>query len=171
MIILDPGHGGKDPGVVDGDVKESEEVLKVAKITKSLLEYKQKEVFLTRSEDDFVSLKERSRIPNSDDIFVSIHYNGFQDENAQGVEAFHYPGSKGGKIATDIVNNLLEVTDRNFRRVEGNKNFYVVRETRCPAVLIELGFLTNPDERKIVTSQDYQLKAAMAIAEGVINYD
>jgi N-acetylmuramoyl-L-alanine amidase len=174
IICLDPGHGGRDPGAVGpSKTREADIVLKVAMRVGSLLS-KKHEVFMTRCDDSTVSLRERTDIAKAAQahVYVSIHCNGVINQNANGTETLHYPGSENGKkLARAIHDRFIASTGLRDRGIK-ERNLYVFRHTpkTMPAVMVELAFITNPEEERILLSEEFQKKAAEAIADGVLRY-
>jgi N-acetylmuramoyl-L-alanine amidase len=170
VIIIDAGHGGKDPGAIGpSETKEKDINLEVTKLLSILLDYRGHSVKLTRTEDIYPTWEERVE-SDKDDLYISIHCNSAPNESAQGIETFHYPSSKQGQeLASHIQNNLIALTNRTNRGVKA-ANFCVLKETRCPAVLAELGFISNEEEERLLRDFDYQLKCAVAIIKAVESY-
>ena len=168
IICIDPGHGGKDPGACAGGVQEKDVALKVAQMIGSKLSgYK---VIYTRSDDTYPTLSERAALANTAkaDLFISVHCNSATSAQANGIEVFtHTSQSKGAVAAAKAVyRRLLPVSGMNGRGVK-NANLQVLRDTAMPAVLVELGFLSNAGDRAKLTAADWQEKAAVAIAAGI----
>ena len=168
IVCIDAGHGGKDPGAESGGVQEKDIALTVALKVGALL--KDCEVIYTRTEDVYVGLSERALIANQAkaDLFVSIHCNSVDDESAHGMEVYHYThASEASKhAARAIYDKLLPVSGLRGRGVK-SKDLAVLRETKMPAVLIELGFISNPNDRAKLTNSAWQDDAAKAIADGI----
>lgn len=169
IVCIDAGHGGKDPGAESGGVQEKDIALTVALKVGALL--KDCEVIYTRTEDVYVGLSERALIANQAKagLFVSIHCNSVDDEFAHGMEIYHYThASDASKRAARVIyDKLLPASGLRGRGVKAD-NFAVLRETAMPAVLIELGFISNPDDRAKLTDSAWQDDAAQAIADGII---
>lgn len=170
-IIIDPGHGGKDPGAVSGGVLESAVALNVAKKIRSFLEAQGCSVLLTRWNDDFIELRDRAYMANDwdTDLFISVHCNSSTRADATGMEVYHHThASEAAKHAARVIyDKLLSVSGLRGRGIKAD-NFAVLRETKMPAVLIELGFISNPDDRAKLTDSAWQDEAARAIADGII---
>lgn len=167
-VCIDAGHGGKDSGAGGASVAEKWITLDVARRVADKLRNSAIEVVLTRDEDYFVELAERANISNraNADIFISIHCNS-AGESARGTEVWTYPGEKQDRrLAEDILRKLVERTGFRDRGVK-EENFAVLRLTRCPAALVELGFISNPQEEQIMKTFDYQDQASTAIVEGI----
>ncbi|MGB9825727.1 MAG: N-acetylmuramoyl-L-alanine amidase [Desulfofundulus sp.] len=169
-IVIDPGHGGSDPGAVGPNgLKEAHVNLAVALKVAEKLRKAGVEVKLTRTNDVFIDLQPRCDIANSfgADYFVSIHCNSAGTPEAKGTETYCYKfGGKGEILAKAIQAELIAATGRANRGVK-TANYYVLRRTNMPAVLTELAFISNPEEERLLGSPDYQEKCATAIARGI----
>lgn len=171
-VMLDAGHGGNDGGTVYGKVNEKDITLAVALELKSRLEQEGVKVLLTRGEDEYLSLEERAEAANSSpaSLFVSLHCNYYEDDfSISGLECYYLEESeKGGKLAQTIV-DAIEGDSSIKCRGTRTEDFYVLKRTSIPAVLIELGFLSNKAERQKLGSDDYQAVLAQRISEGILN--
>ena len=168
-IVIDPGHGGSDFGAVFGSRRESDDVLKLALEVQKLLEAQEQKVIMTRSTDIFISLSERSAISNRNnaDLFVSIHRNASSSSAANGVENFVFTTAPSGTVraAFDVLDEVVTVGVQNNRGVKRG-NFAVLRSTHAPAMLLEMGFITNVRDNQLF---DQKIDAyATAIARGII---
>lgn len=173
-ICIDPGHGGLDPGAVGpGGTKEKDVTLAVAKRVASRLA-SACEVKLTRDADKRLGIDENAdlaaRVAVAEhhlaDAFISIHCNA-GPASARGVETYAYkPGGKGEQLAKAVQDELVKATGLVNRGVKF-ANYYVIRKTSMPAVLIELGFISNSTEERLLVSAEFQDKVAQAIAQGV----
>ncbi|WP_035052200.1 GW dipeptide domain-containing protein [Carnobacterium pleistocenium] len=184
-IYLDPGHGGDDPGAISGGVTEKVLNLKIALKVEKLLKGKGYEVIMSRRTDKFVSLSDRAQEANKMkvDIFVSVHHNSFM-KTAYGIETYSYNGLGNPKnimssnsnrllISTVLSNEIHKRLISNtgaYNRNNRKANFHVIRETTMPAVLLELGYLDNTNERAKLVTDNYQNKLAKGIVEGIVNY-
>lgn len=172
-IVIDPGHGGKDPGAVGpSGLKEAHVNLRVALKVAEKLRKAGVEVKLTRDSDVFVDLQHRCGIANSfnADYFVSIHCNAASTPQAHGTETYCYKfGGKGEILARVIQAELIAVTGRANRGVK-TANYYVLRRTNMPAVLTELAFISNPEEERLLADVAYREKCALAIANGISKF-
>lgn len=150
MIIFDYGHGGKDSGATYKGRKEKDDVLKLGKDVKKVLEKHGVEVDETRKGDETVSLSQRVTIANKKDYdyFISFHRNAFNSK-AFGVETYTYTlrKPKAVELATNINNAMVKVGFHN--RGVKTANFKVLRETKADAVLLEVGFIDNVNDNKI----------------------
>lgn len=170
-ICIDAGHGGKDPGALGATVEEKWIALDVANRVAQKLQNSGIDVVMTRDSDYFVELAERANIANRHqaDIFISIHCNS-SVASACGAEMWIYPDTdKDRVIASNILQRLVERTGMTNRGI-GEQNFAVLRLTKMPAVLVELGFISNPQEEQIMKTFDYQDQASTAIVEGIKMY-
>ncbi|WP_350343719.1 N-acetylmuramoyl-L-alanine amidase [Proteinivorax tanatarense] len=173
-IVIDPGHGGSSTGAVGvGGLLEKEIVLDISLIAEEKLKARGARVFLTRRSDRRVSLEERARIANSNnaDIFVSVHVNGFTSPSANGTETYwHTRGSNSSRRIAGIMQrrmlSALGLRDRGVKQA----NFYVLRETRMPAVLLEPLFITNPQEAELIKRVETKEKIAEVILNGIIEF-
>ena len=171
-IVLDAGHGGKDPGAKTFLTVEKDMALDIAFQVREYLK-RNHEVIMTRQTDEYVSLSERCRIANEAkaDIFVSIHLNAHDDPNVRGVEVFSFPGSvEGAKLRNAIYMEIMDRLPGWKQRGTKEANFYVLRNTKMPAVLVECGFITNVEEEKELHKPEIRQKFAEGIAAGVLAY-
>lgn len=169
-IVVDAGHGGHDRGGVPGQ-RYSEKVyaLDVAKRLESRLRRAGFKTIMTRNGDYFVGLSGRCAIANRtrNAVFVSVHFNSAKREGANGIETYYY-GRSSGSLAAAVHKRMVRAAGTEDRRVR-KRGFYVLRNTRTPAILAECGFLTNGREgKRIATSSGHRQNLADAIAEGVI---
>lgn len=172
-IVVDAGHGGSDGGTVSGKAVEKDINLSVALKLKAILENDNIEVILTRSSDENMSLAERTSVANDSnaDFFISLHCNYYEkDAQIAGLECYYNNSnateSKG--YAESIINavSLSEDIETRYAKTEG---YYVLRNTQMPAVLVEMGFLSNYSESQKLLDDDYQESLAQRIAEGISN--
>jgi N-acetylmuramoyl-L-alanine amidase len=171
-VVVDAGHGGHDPGGIPQNIIHEKGVaLDVAMRLKTYLEAAGLRVVMTRSEDVFVTLGERVRIANSqrDALFVSIHFNSALRSEARGVEGY-YGSPSAAPLAEMIHERLLPVTVNPDYRPVKHATFWVLRETKCPAVLVECGFLTNPEDASAALQPDYRETLAREIAAAVVEH-
>ncbi|SHG00256.1 N-acetylmuramoyl-L-alanine amidase [Ornithinibacillus halophilus] len=171
-IVIDPGHGGKDPGAIGiNGVHEKDLILSTSKkIAKQLRENGAK-VVLTRTDDYFVSLDERINIAHAHnaDAFISIHYNAFSIENVQGFNTYYFSSATNRNLAKAIHGSLAEEVNLHNRGLLED-DYRVLRKNQRPSVLIELGFITNSVELKTLQSDGYQSLVAKAIAKGLMDF-
>lgn len=169
-ICIDAGHGGSDPGATNGTYKENHAALGIALELGLALYRGGYEVYFTRTNDTFVSLADRCTISNlSDaDLFVSVHLNSATSANASGIETYVYRNASATarKVADKVQKQLIEATGAKDRGVK-ESGFYVLKNTKSPAILIETGFISNSIECKKLFTTDYQRKIAQAIYKGI----
>lgn len=170
-IVLDPGHGGNDGGTV-GVLKtqEKELTLKTAEILSQHLNAAGAEVVMTRQSDTYVDL--RTRVSSSHqagaDAFISIHYDATEDSSISGFTSY-YQHEYQKELAEYLNAELGKKLTLHDRGVQ-HGNYLVLRENKQPAVLVELGFLSNFNEERVLTSKQFREQAALGLYTGVINY-
>jgi N-acetylmuramoyl-L-alanine amidase len=176
-ILIDAGHGGKDPGAI-GPTKlyEKEVTLAVAKYLKTELEKQGAIVKFTRDSDIYLTLQERVDISNASDfdVFVSLHANSSTSSSAHGTETYfntqyNFNGPKSAVLAKYVQEALIKEL-KTYNRGQKTANFYVLKYNYLPSVLVELAFISNPAEESMLRSDLVRRKAAMAITEGLKNY-
>jgi N-acetylmuramoyl-L-alanine amidase len=196
-IVLDPGHGGEDHGTRGrSGVKEKTLTLDLALRIERLLAREGYEVILTRRWDTFISLEQRAEVANNRraDLFLSLHLNSAPDSSVDGIETYclpvagkpstagylsrgdrtrRYPGNANDRanlmLAYSIHRAVVTSTgsaDRGVRRAR----FSVLRDTTCPAALLELGFLSNRSDEERLRTESYRDQLAQAVTRGVLNY-
>lgn len=172
-VMLDAGHGGSDTGAIGvSGIYEKDITLIITRLVEQKLRSSGIVTLMTRSEDRFVSLGERGDLANSllPTVFVSIHANSMEDPTFSGVMTFHYPGSEAGNLLARLIQKrLVEMTGSIDRGVR-TANFFVLRETAVPAVLIEVGFMTNSFEESKLKDPSHQQNIADAITRGILDY-
>jgi len=170
-VVIDPGHGGYDTGASYGGFEEKDVNLVISEKLKKSLEGVGITAFLTRDDDNFLSLAERVEITNSikPDVFISIHGNALVSSRViRGVETYYWT-SQSHKLAYYIHRSILShinIPDHYIRKAQ----FYVIRHASCPAVLAELGFLSNHDDRKFLTNSTTQDEYAKALTEAILKF-
>lgn len=184
LIVIDPGHGGIDTGARSpGGTYEKDITLEVSKRLAALLGQAGSAVILTRECDMWLAEpdaphKKRSDLTrrvdianrNNADVFISIHVNNFvYDRGTRGAQTFSQPGSDGSKILSEIIQNELARVLRNTSR-KPKQIDYFIRHSKVPAVIVEIGFLSNPAEEKLLLDSAYQSKMAFAIYCGLVKY-
>ena len=174
-VVIDPGHGGPDPGAIGiGGIRETDVVLEVSKIVKKLLSEKGVKVRLTRINDVDLDLPPRVSIANNTDadIFVSIHANASRGKrrDINGLETFYYRGWRGRLLAKRIQKQILRVSPGSPDRGVKQGRFYVIKNTRMPAVLVEIGFLTGRLDARRLEKPTHRKRLAYAIAKGILEY-
>ena len=190
IVYLDAGHGGYDPGASYFGISEKSLTLAIQSRVKAKLEAEGYQVVTTRTSDTYVDLTDRSRAANASesDIFVSIHINASGSSAAQGIETYYYQPyaeypsrinatyhanstrlSMSDTLANAIQSSLINATGAQNQGVK-RQTFAVLRETTAPAVLLELGFLSNPQEAARLNTSAYQETLANAIVAGIKRY-
>lgn len=173
VVILDPGHGGNDPGANTNDEKtfEKELTLKTAKVVKEELENKGYSVLMTRSTDVFVPLSKIAAISNDSnaDVFISFHYDSSGNPNeGSGTTTFYR--NKSGQALAQSVNDQIASTLPLENRGFGVQDYQVLRENKKPAILLELGYINNDSDAAYAQSNKYHKKIGEAVYHGVTNY-
>ena len=173
VVVIDPGHGGKDPGMVTvNGILEKRVVLHVARAVRQRLVAAGVAVVMTRADDRFIELEERARIANraGADLFVSIHADSAPNRSARGHTIYVARAASGESLAAaDKIDARLAgmgVHSRGVRRA----NFRVLVKTTCPAVLVEVGYLSNRAEARKLASSSYRSSIADAVAAGVLAF-
>lgn len=169
-IVVDAGHGGSDPGAIRGNIKEKDINLAVALEFASLLKQYGANVLLTRSSDTFVTLYDRAQIANkaNADIFISIHTNSHDNPTAHGIEVF-YGWDHSLELARTVERSLCLELGRYSRGVK-HYRYYVIRATKMPAILVELGFITNEEDREKFLDPNFARDHALVLLKAVLDY-
>ena len=182
LVVLDPGHGGKDPGKVGADEELEKDInLAISLKVREKLEEDGMEVVMTREEDVMLSdgdadnkkledLNSRIGIINEQQpaIAVSIHQNSYSDPAVRGAQVFYFTHSDKGKQAAEALQKeLLEFDQENTRDIKANDTYYLLKKTEVPTVIVECGFLSSPGEAELLTDEAYQEELAGAIAKGI----
>lgn len=183
-VILDPGHGGNDPGKIGVDKSKEKEInLQIARKVEKKLKKEKINVKMTRTEDKGLEsetarnhkiedMKERVRIINEEkpDLAVSIHQNSYPQESIKGAQVFYFTHSEAGKEAAEIMQESLKTVDSgNKRQAKANNTYYMLKKTEVPTIIVECGFLSNWEEAEKLGSKEYQEKIAQAICDGIID--
>lgn len=180
-IVLDAGHGGFDPGAVsERGTKEAEINLFIAQKLQKLLETRGAAVVMTRTEQKALASTKREDMrkrievlrESNADIAISIHLNKFKQPQYFGAQTFYMSGSyEGEKLAQNIQRQLIQVLGRgNRREIKPVKDFLILKAVSLPTVLVECGFLSNPDEEQLLLTDQYQELVAWAILLGILDY-
>ena len=179
LIVIDPGHGGEDPGKVGvNDALEKDINLKIGEKLRELLEDQGIQIVMTR-EDDFVpeskkeDLKKRVELINevNPDIVVCVHQNSFTDQTVAGPQVFYHGSSEiSKKIAQTLQEELWLVDEEHQREIKGNENYYMLSQTEVPTVIVECGFLSNQEDAEKLVTEEYQDKIAQAICAGITKW-
>ena len=182
VITVDPGHGGRDPGTRYQNILEKDLNLEISKVLRNTLIEQGAIVYLIRNEDEDLSSKWDSGKKRGDlyrrilfiqkvksDLYLSIHLNWYNNAYHQGAEVLYNSINPNNKILGEkIMENFRK--DTYTKRKLITTDLYLYRNTRVPGVLIECGFLSNPNERYLLQTEKYQKKVAKVITNGVIEY-
>lgn len=185
-VVIDPGHGGIDPGKVGvNDVYEKEINLSIALLLKEILEQNDCKVIMTRTADEglyqegdsnrkMADLRRRCQLADESDadVTVSIHQNSFSQESSKGAQVFYQTTSPSGKLlAETLQKQLISSLDPGNRRVaKANSDYFMLKNTKGTMVIVECGFLSNYEEAEKLTQSTYQRRVAWAIALGTLQY-
>ena len=170
-VVIDAGHGGNDTGALRGSVLEKDLTLQIAlKVRDCLKDKGITNIIMTRSADKTLALDERVQISNDNNasMFVSVHINASVKSEINGIET-HYYTENGYKAAKILHQELVSGVDALDRGLFKSK-FYVIKNTSAPAVLLELGFISNESERNALVSEQRQMCSAQAIADGIYKF-
>ena len=175
VVVIDPGHGGYDRGGMPGQrLAEKGFTLDTAKrLARVLANGTGIKVILTRDDDTFVSLTERTNIANQyagrDAVFVSIHFNAGRREGAYGIETY-YNNQRGYRLAALVHPRVIRAMASIDRAVR-HRGYWVLRKNRLPAILVECGFLTNRAEAARISDSGSRERLARAIADAIVRYE
>jgi N-acetylmuramoyl-L-alanine amidase len=190
VIVLDAGHGGVDPGKVgvDGQLEKDINLSIVMKLKEALESDSElgAKVILTRTDDSGLysedstnkkreDMKNRCEIieDSKPDLVVSIHQNSYHSSSVKGAQVFYYEKSEKGKLLANKIQGHLvtELSNGKKGRVEkANDNYFLILNVKCPAVIVECGFLSNEDEARLLVDEEYQKKITKAIVNGIRDY-
>ena len=179
VIVVDPGHGGEDPGKVGiNDVLEKDLNLQIAKKVKKLLEEAGIKIVMTRTNDKVPDAKkedlnQRVQLINETKpkLALCIHQNSYPDAKIKGAQVFYHTITPEAEDVASIVQEQLRTVDpTNTRQIKENDTYFMLKNTQVPTIIVECGFLTNPDEAAKLTQEDYQDQLAQAICEGIIKW-
>lgn len=173
-VVIDPGHGGSDPGAIWNGTEEKDLNLAVARKVRALLEEEEGiQVLMTREEDAFVALYDRAEFANEKgaDLFLSIHANALENNHDyEGIMTFYHKDDRRGKELAELVQSaVLKETDGKDRGSR-EEDYVVIRETKAPACLLEMGFMTTQPELDRLRDPDYQDRIAAGIVQGILTY-
>ena len=187
LIVVDPGHGGRDPGKIGvSGVPEKEINLEVSKRLAMVLGQMGAAVILTRDTDIDLSdssasgwhgkkrqdLSRRADMANERgaDLYISIHCNAFPSAKEHGAQVFSHPDSQESKVLAECIQKEMTTILGNTKRKAKQVDYYALSKTKMPAAIVEIGFVTNPQEDKLLQDPEYQSKVAWSIAGGIIKY-
>jgi len=174
-VVIDPGHGGSDPGAVGiNGLKETDIVLEVSKNVSDFLTKKGVKTILTRKDERTLDLHPRVHKANKSkaNAFVSIHANATRGKrtDVNGLETYYYSGQKGYSLAKNIHQQILKTSPQSPDRGVRRSRFYVIRKTSMAAALVEIGFVTGMYDAALLRQKAYRDKMSFAIAKGILNY-
>lgn len=189
VIAIDPGHGGKDGGAIsqDGKLIEKDVALAISLYLRDFLQQSGAFVVMTREEDKDLASPEaerrkrrksediRNRVKlvneNAPDFLVSIHLNAVGSAKWSGAQTFYYPAYKeSADMSYLIQDEIKRVLGNTERQPKKSDDIFLIREVECPAVLVEVGFLSNYEEKKLLQSTEYQKSMANAIYQGILRH-
>lgn len=174
LVVLDPGHGGTDPGTQAFKGADEKDInLKVARLVRDKLKDRGVKVIMTRDSDVLIDLTERAEIANRNkaDLFVSIHCNSANDASVSGYSIYvdHTPTAPSSKAA-ETVSQHLAANNSGKGVIKDPRGLRVLVKNNRPAMLIEVGYLSNAAEARLLASDQYEQKIASAIADGIVEY-
>lgn len=179
VIVIDPGHGGKDPGKVGvNGALEKDINLQIARKLQKQLESKGFKVVMTRTDDVSAESKQedmKNRVNQINEIMplitVSIHQNSYSDASIKGAQVFYFAESKESADAANIMQQELKVLDpENVRQSKSDNTFYMLKKTKVPIIIVECGFLSNPEDAEKLVQEDYQEKLSVTICNGITKW-
>ena len=182
IIVLDAGHGGTDSGAKNGKIVEKElNLLLVKKLEKELIS-RGATVYLTREEDNDLSsrtserkrsdLYNRAKYINTikPNMYISIHLNATTSSSWKGLQVFYNKNNEENKVIAETITNNLKNNINNIREVKEENKYYMYKYIKYPGVLIEAGFISNPDENYLLRQEEYQNKLIILIADAIEKY-
>ena len=182
IIVLDAGHGGTDSGAKNGKIVEKElNLLLVKKLEKELIS-RGATVYLTREEDNDLSARtserKRSDLYNrakyintiKPNMYISIHLNANTSSSWKGLQVFYNKNNEENKVIAETITNNLKNNINNIREVKEENKYYMYKYIKYPGVLIEAGFISNPDENYLLRQEEYQNKLIILIADAIEKY-
>lgn len=186
VVVIDPGHGGRDPGKVGIDGQLEKDInLSIALRLKEYLEASDVDVILTREDDrglylegegnkKMSDMKKRCRmIEEADpDLAVSIHQNSYHEEYVSGGQVFYYKNSQKGKTLAEILQRRFHYVlgEKNSRQAKANGNYYLLLHVKSPIAIVECGFLSNRAEAGRLQDQEYQDRMAWTVHMGIMEF-
>ena len=183
VIYLDPGHGGLDPGAIYKDIEEEDINLEIAQKLRTVLESEGAIVYLTREGDYDLAvnnavnrkrsdLSRRGNIINRSmcDLYLSIHLNADTSTTWKGAQVFYDDINPNNKKIAEIMQKVLKQDLKTNREYKKTSEMYLHKRVTRPGVLIEVGFITNPNERYLLKNGEYQIKVANSITRGIKKY-
>lgn len=181
-IYIDPGHGGRDSGAVYKNIYEKDINLIMSKKLEKLLTLKGAKVYLTRENDVDLSTTENNKkrsdltnraklINNSNaDIYISIHLNYINNSKWKGLQIFYTNKNKKNQNLANSITTYLKENTNNIREPKEDNTYYMYKQITKPGILIELGFLSNPNDRYRLTKEEYQDSLAKSLTNAIERY-
>ena len=185
-VVIDSGHGGNDPGKITADGTYEKDInLAIALKLQQYLEAADITVVMTRTTDEGLydpnasnkkvqDMKNRvALMEESDaDLAISIHQNSYSDSSIHGAQVFYYATSTASKSLAETLQEILisDIDPDNHRQAKANDSYYLLKKTTCPIVIVECGFLSNPDEAALLKSESYQDRLAWVLHMGILQY-
>jgi len=186
VIVIDPGHGGADPGAQNSGLKEKDINLDISLRIRKSLESKGCIVILTREVDkDFYlpgcvlgRMAKRAELDkriglateSNADLFISVHTNSFPRSSTYGMETYYHLKSSTGKALAELIQKQLTLLQTDNKRKSKAGDYYIINQSQIPAVLVEVGFISNPRERNLLLTNNYRDSIADAIGTGIEHY-
>lgn len=169
-VVIDPGHGGTDYGAVRAGINEKDITLDVSKRIEAMLVAKGYKVYMTRVEDTAPSLQDRVDLSEASkpDVFVSVHVNASVKNDISGVET-HWYHDYSNEFAQTVHKHLVKNIPTNDRGLFKSQ-FYVINHTTVPAILVEMGFLSNDAERAMLVTDKRKQQVAKSVVDGIVEY-
>ena len=182
IIYLDAGHGGADSGAISNNIYEKNLNLEIVDKLESELLSRGAIVLLTRDGDYDLSTTNINRkkddlysrvklINNSNcDLYISIHLNSTTSTKWRGLQIFYSNINENNKFLAETINNSLIKDIKNVREIKKSNNYYMYKNITTPGILIEVGFLSNPNDKYLLKQEEYQYKLVSSITDGIVNY-
>lgn len=180
IVMLDPGHGGEDSGAISGKTYEKTINLAISQKLRTYLELGDSYVLMTRVDDKALArnkqsdMYKRKIIANTSgaDIFVSVHQNSYRYSGVSGAQVFYFGKSEKSKLLAECIQAEIKnfAIPSNRHNVSPNTDYYVLRQTTMPSVLVECGYISNYGDKSKLTTEEYQEKMAWAIYMGILKY-
>lgn len=183
VIYIDAGHGGTDPGAIYGNIIEADINLSIAKKLEELLTSKGAVVYMTRKNDNDLSypnsyMRKKSDLLNrakmidktNSDMYLSIHLNASPDSSWKGAQVFYDDINKNNKVLAEVIQKQFKKDLKTNREIKEIKDLYMYKNTKTLGVLVEVGFLSNPNERYLLKADDYQKKICNSLYRAISSY-
>ncbi|ADR20448.1 hypothetical protein MATR_19320 [Marivirga tractuosa] len=170
QVVIDPGHGGKDPGIKSSGLSENEIALNVAnQVAEYFKNSNQIEIILTRNKDDFITLKDRVKKTETADLFISLHIESHEDENKDIMVAIYNDQNENANASqyfADLLSNEFYEINRKFK-LGYNNGFYVLKNSKCPAILFNMGYISNPESVTYLNSEEGIRQIAQELSDAI----